>query len=36
MPSSFSEEEVHQFPCKQGLEILIAETPEPDETPIRK
>jgi hypothetical protein len=34
MPSSFSEEEVHQFLYKQGLESLIAETPEPDETPI--
>jgi hypothetical protein len=32
MPSSFSEEEVHQFLYKQGLENVIIETPEPDKT----
>src|SRR5580658_7722069 len=32
MPSSFSEEEVHQFLYEQGLENVIIETPEPDKT----
>jgi hypothetical protein len=33
MPVSFSEEEVHQFLYQEGLEHLIVETPEPEETP---
>ena len=32
MPSSFSEEELHQFLYQQGLENVIIETPEPDKT----
>ena len=31
MAIGFSEEEVHQFIYKQGLETLIVETPEPTE-----